>query len=477
MEDSFTSHLFAELEIPAKAEDKKGIDAPARVKQPNRHQMELRPSNLESLLPEGHRARFVWGYVERQDWSKFYVKIKAREGQSGRPAIAPEILFALWLYGTLDNVGSAREIERLTQSHDAYRWICGGVPVNYHSLSDFRVEHAEELDELLTENLASLMSIGVVKLKTVAQDGVRVRASAGAASFRREASLKNQLEQARAHIQRLKQQIHNDPGQGERQKQAAQQRAAKEREARIEAALKRLPELQEIKKRQGKRGEDARASTTDAQASVMKMGDGGFRPAYNTQYATDCESQIIVGVEVTTAGHDMHALSPMVEQVETRCGKTPEQWLVDGGYPKHEQLEAVAEKTTVYAPVPQPPSSNKKAEQNKTDDDPKGGNASISHSSAEETTSKENSSVVATWRTRMNTDQAKEIYKQRAATAECVNAQARNRGLTRFNVRGLRNVRCVATLFALAHNLSRMITLAPNLVGLGTHTSCFVASG
>ena len=428
--------------------------APARVLLPNRLQMELRPSNLESLLGEGHRARLVWGYVERQDLSGLYAVIKSREGGAGRDAIAPEILFALWLYATLEHVGSARELERLTQEHDAYRWICGGVRVNYHTLSDFRVDHGAVLDDLLTDNLAALMAAGVVKLHRVAQDGVRVRASAGAASFRREEKLKEHLEQARAQVQALKRQIETDPGDASRKTQAARERAAAQREQRIEEALKRLPEIQAAKQRQGKKPEDARASTTDADATVMKMGDGGFRPAYNLQFASDCETQVIVGVYAVTVGTDLGQLAPMVNQVRERTERRPEEWLVDGGYPKHEQIDAVAGQTTVYAPVPQ--SRNK----DNNEHTPKPGD----------------SAAVARWRQRMASEEAKEIYKDRAATAECVNAQARNRGLVRLPVRGLAKVTCVATWFALAHNLMRTVALAPHLIGLGTGTSALVTA-
>ena len=241
---------------------------------------------------------------------------------------------------------------------------------------------------------------------------------------------------------------------GERRRsQAARQRAAKEREARIEAALARLPELAEIKQRQGKKPEAARASTTDAHASVMKMGDGGFRPAYNVQYGTDTESQIIVGVEVVTAGSDQGQMVPMVEQVTERCGQTPSEWLVDGGYPAHEQIDAVSQRTTVLAPVPQPKDPDVDAHQPKAGDSP----------------------AVAEWRQRMATDQAKQRYKERAATAECVNAQARNRGLIRLSVRGLAKVKGVAVLFALAHNLMRMASLAPELIGIGTGASAVPA--
>ena len=158
--------------------------ASARVLMPNRNQLELRASDLESLVPPGHRARIVWGYVERQDLSGLYGGIKAVEGGVGRAAIAPEILYALWLYATLEGVGHARGIARLTQTHDAYRWICGGVQVNYHTLADFRSQEGDALDDLLTDNVASLMAAGVVKFKTAAQDGMRVLTRAAIRPFR-----------------------------------------------------------------------------------------------------------------------------------------------------------------------------------------------------------------------------------------------------------------------------------------------------
>ena len=441
--------LFADLPEAGVSEVVEKPKARARVLMPNRLQLELRPSDLESLLPEGHRARSVWGYVERQDLSAMYEPIKSVEGGAGRTAIAPEILYALWLYATLEGVGHARALERLTQSHDAYRWICGGVQVNYHTLSDFRADHGEALDGLLTDSIASLMAVGAVKLKRVAQDGMRVRASAGAGSFRRKGRLESCLEQAREQVAALKKQLEEDPGAMSRRSQAARERAVREREERIEKALERLPELARIKQKQGKDGGEARASTTDAQATVMKMGDGGFRPAYNAQYATDSESQVIVGADVVTAGSDLGQLVPMVEQVSERCGSAPDEWLVDGGYPAHEQLDAVASQTTVYAPVQKPKHETIDPHAPKATD----------------------SEAVATWRERMGTEQAKTIYKERAATAECVNAQARNRGLTRLQVRGLAKVKNVVLLFALAHNVMRMFNLAPELVGIGTGAS------
>ena len=454
---AMTESLFREEEVPVPAcsassgeGGKTALPRTAvRVRMPNRTQMEWRASDLESLLPAGHRARLVWGFVERQNLDSLYAGIKVVEGGVGRTAIAPEILYALWLYATLEGVGSAREVARLTESHDAYRWICGGVQVNYHTLADFRSQEGEALDELLSENIASLMSAGAVKLKSVAQDGMRVRANAGAASFRRKETLESCLEAARERVQALKVQVGGESAGDSARKRAAQVRAANEREKRIEEALERLPELARIKQRQGKEPATARSSTTDADASVQKMGDGGFRPAYNVQYASDTESQIIVGVEVVTSGSDQGQLSPMVSQVGERCGQVPENWLVDGGYPAHAELDEVADQTKVYAPVPKSKKPDIDVHQPKEGDSP----------------------AVGDWRKRMAGADAKELYKQRASTAECVNAQARNRGLTRLRVRGIRKVKAVAVLFALAHNLLRAATLAPELVGLGTGTS------
>ena len=387
----------------------------------------------------------MWAYVEQTDLSGIYAGIKAVEGGSGRTPIAPEILFALWLYATVEGVGSARAIARLTQAHDAYRWICGGVQVNYHTLSDFRAEHETVFDGLLTASVAALLSVGAVQLKRVAQDGMRVRASAGASSFRRKNTLERCLEEARVQVETLKQQTEDDPGAQTRRQHAARERARRDRQERVEQALQRLPELEKLKAKQGKKPEEARSSTTDAEATVMKMGDGGFRPAYNAQYATDTESQVIVGVEVVTVGSDMGQLAPMVEQVSERCGDNPQQWLVDGGYPAHEQLDTVAEKTVVYAPVPKPKDEAIDPHAPKPGD----------------------SEAVGTWRKRMGTEEAKMLYKDRAATAECVNALARERGLTRLRVRGKNKVRSVLLLHAWAHNLMRTFALVPKLLGFG----------
>jgi transposase len=424
-----------------------------RLLQPNRYQIELRASDLDSLLPADHRARLVWGYVVRQDLSKLVQAVKARGSNAGRAAIDPQVLFALWLYATLQGVGSGREVARLCTSHDAYRWICGGVSVNYHAINDFRSGNEALMDELLTDNVAALAAVGAISLERVAQDGMRVRADAGAGSFRRKASLEEHLNEAGELVRTLKAQAKADPGQGKRREQAAQLRGAQEREARIKEALEQLPEVAAAKKRNGGKAEDARASTTDPDARVMKMGDGGFRPAVNVQFATTCQDQVIVGMGVVNIGSDMAQLAPMVEQVQKRLGQCPKQWLVDGGFTSHEQLEAVSGQTVVYAPVPEP--KVKLDEQGKA----------VRQDKYEVKTT--DSAAVAQWRERMSCPESREAYKQRAATAECVNAQARNRGMQRMPVRGLEKIRSVVGLFVLAHNLLRAAVLAPQLVGWG----------
>ena len=447
--------------------------AAVRLREPNRLQVELRAQDLESLIPQGHRARLVWGYVVQQDLSSLHAKIKAREDTVGRHAIDPRVMFALWLFATLDCVGSARELARLTQEHDAYRWLCGGIQLSYRTLAKWRVQHGEVLADLLSDNLAALASVGAVKLVRVAQDGMRVRASAGAASFRREERLSEFLVLAKQRVAELKAQADTDPAAAASKARAARTRAAQEREVRIQKALARLPEMAAIKKRNGAKAQDARASTTDADASTMKMADGGYRPAFNVQFVSDCETQVIVGVAVVTAGSDMAQLTPMVEQVEKRLGQTPKQWLVDGGFPAHAQLDAVADKTAVYAPVPESPA--KPAKDGKKDD--AGSSAEPVRVVVDKFAAKPGDSpAVVAWRARMNSEQAQALYKDRAATAECVNAQARNRGLRQMPVRGLGRVKCVTLLFVLAHNLMRMWALAPQLLVPGTNPSAMAAT-
>jgi len=408
-----------------------------RLQLPNRGQLELRSVDLDGLLPAEHRARLVWAFVEGLDLAPLYDRIKAVEGHPGRPPIDPAILTALWLYATLEGVGSARALDRLCAEHDAYRWICGGVGVNYHTLAAFRVDEADVLDRLLTESVAALLADGLVTMAAVAQDGVRVRASAGAASYRRRPTLERFLAEATAQVAALKAELDDDPAATSRRVTAARQRAASERTERVRGALAHLPELEAAKRRAGKPAKEARASTTDPEARVMKMADGGYRPAYNVQLASDTGSQLIVGLDVTAAGNDQGQLGPMVRQLRRRYGRDPDALLADAGFLKTAEIDELACATTLYVPLRTPADPTRDPYQPLPDDSP----------------------AVAAWRVRMGTAEAKELYKDRAATAECVNAIARNRGLQRFGVRGREKARAIGLWFALAHNLMRTIVL------------------
>ena len=416
---------------PAKVPEAAPLGAP-RLMRPDRHQVRLTPTNLEALLPEDHPARSIWAVVERLDLSAYESEIDAREGHAGRPGIDPRILMALWIYATSEGVGSARRIERLQSEHHAYQWICGGVHVNHHALSDFRVQHREKLDRQFTDVLGVLSHQGLVELTRVSVDGMKVRASAGAGSFRREKSLNEFLREAREQVEEVSRQA--DEAEEPTRQQAARKRAAEERCKRVEAAVAALPGIQEAKET----GE-ARVSTTDPEARVMKMGDGGFRPAYNAQFATDAKTRVIVGVRVTNLGSDMGNITPMLANIEDRTGRKPKSLLVDGGYAKRMGIEEAAQQgVTVYAPVQKPKQEGVDPHQAKPGDSP----------------------PVAEWRQRMGTEEAKEIYKERAATAETTNADLKtHRGLDRLTVRGLPKVECVVLWAALTYNILKLIAV------------------
>ena len=420
---------------PAGGDPKRG----ARLRQADRQQMAWGRIDLDAQLPDEHPARAIWTLIERLDLSVLYAQIEARDEVAGASAIDPKIQLALWVYATSDGEGSARELWRLTTMHAAYRWLCGGVAIGYHTLSDFRSQQGDVLDTLITQVLALLMKQDLVDLSRVAQDGTRVRASAGAASFRRGQTLEALMQQAREHLEAVTRDA-ADPAISARQA-AARKRGAKQRLERLEAAIAQIPAVTETKKRSGAKDAVVRVSTTDPDARVMKMGDGGFRPAFNVQFSTTTDrARVIVGIDVTNCGSDAGQSTPMLEQIEQRTGVRPDEMLVDGGYAQHDAIDEATEKqVTVYAPVPKPRKGDTRDPHAPLEDD---------------------SEAVAAWRQRMGTDQAKDIYKQRAATAETVNADAKqHRGLNSFAVRGLDKALGSASLFALTYNILRMITL------------------
>jgi transposase len=423
-----------------------------RLRKPERMQVKIVMQCLNDLVPAGHQVRTVAAFVATLDLSAFCEPIKAREGHVGQSATDPALLVSLWLYANIRGIGSAREVARRCdplEGNASFRWLCGDVSLNHHLLSDFRVDHADALDELFTQVVALLVKKGLVKVTRISQDGVRVRASAGTDSFTREQSLEKLLEESREHIRELRRQL-DDPaysaGLSAKQK-AAKKRAAQDKQKRLEQAIAELPELK--KKRDeaakkagnGERGKkirekELRVSSTDPDARVMKMPNGGFNPAVNVQLATDTQSRAIVGVEVSGEGSDSAGLSePMRKQVEQRTGQKVQQHLLDGGYLKHEDIEQAHQQgVELFMPpkTARTPGTRGRELEPKPDD----------------------SQAILEWKKRMSDEAGKQIYKERAAVSETVNADLRtHRGLTQLTVRGTPKARCVALWCALAYNV------------------------
>jgi transposase len=429
--------LFGEL--PEQAEpprrDVPPYSAP-RLREPQRDQIELRAVDIESLIGEDHPARVIWAYVAGLDLSELEARIKARDDRPGHPAISPRLLLALWLVATSDGAGSARALERLCNSHDVYRWLCGGVSVNYHTLADFRVGFTDLLDRLLAEHLAALAKAGLVDLDALAQDGVRIRASAGAASFRREATLDRHLSTAQAVVDELKREVDARSDASNQRIKAARERAARERAERVKAAqaaldeIKRQRQAREDKRGNGKKPKEPRASTSDSETRVMKMADGGFRPAYNVQVASVAGEQIVVAVTVSNNGSDRGLMRPMLERVHALLGRLPQSYLADGGFCSGEDIEwAHGEGVEVYCP----PIQSK-------------------HGTDPYLPRRGDGAGVLAWRTRMASEAGKMQYKPRSI-CECIHARWRNWDLRQLTVRGIEKVRAVVLFYALTNNI------------------------
>ena len=426
--------LFEELAEQSAPKLATSSGAP-RVQEPRRAEPSWQVVDLDALIALDHPARLVWSFVTSLELGELYAAIKACTHTVGRTPIDPRLLLALWLYAVIDGVGSAREIVRLCQRDLVYRWLCGGVSVNYHALSDFRSDHEAVLDRLLTDSVTALVKDGLISLERLAQDGVKVRAAAGAASFRRQGRLTTIREQMAERIEQLRSELESDAAAGQRRKQAARLRAATEREERCRKALVRLRELEiEREVRPPRRDpkdkpKAVRASTTDAEARVMKMPDGGFRPAYNVQVAGDPDSQVIVGVAIDTRGCDLGQLRPMLEQLQDRYGQTPSWYLADGGFRQFADIEWAWSHDTA-AVIPAQGRDGKDRYAPRPGDGP----------------------GVTVWRELMSGALGQRMYRVRSQL-ECLFAQMRQRDLRQVLVRGSRKVRCVMLLHALAHNL------------------------
>ncbi|HEU0150264.1 IS1182 family transposase [Bradyrhizobium sp.] len=413
-----------------------------RLRVPERSQIAMQVAALDDLISEDHPVRSVWAFVDGLDLSALHEAIKAREGQPGHPPAAPQLMLALWLWATVDGVGSARELDRLCRDHVVYRWLCGGVSMNYHSLSTFRIAHMAVLERLLAQGVASMVEAGLVSLDTLAQDGLRVRAGAGASSFRRRARLGELHAAAQTRVERLRAEVETDPAAGDRVRRAARERGARERAARIAAAQERMKELdaererrEKTNKKQVAKQKEPRASTTDADARVMKMANGGWRPAYNMQIISTPEYQVIVAVDIDTSGSDRGLAQTGIETVHAE-GYEPANYLVDGGFTKNDDIEwAHANDIKMWCPAGQ-----------------------TKHGTDPYAPKKDDGVGVADWRQRMQNADGRTFYRLRAEH-ECINAHARRMGLRQLSLRGKIKARIHLLWFAVAHNLMRFFAL------------------
>jgi transposase len=403
--------------------------------------------DLEALLPSDHRARVVWEFVEALDLSALYAVIKAREGEPGRPPPDPAVLLALWLYATIEGVGSARQLERLSQGDVAYRWIAGGVPLNYHGLSDFRVAHLEVLDRLLSESVTALIAEGLVSLAEIAVDGTKIRANASRASFKTGSKLEQIGAAVEQRLAALKAEVASDPEASARRRRAAQVRAARAVQERAERARAALAAVRAEKEKRAKthrtdaakKKSEPKVSLSDPEARNMCFPDGAVRPAYNAQIAVAPRAGIIVSVEMTNRRNDAGLAVPMVEDIVRRYGRAPHQLLVDTHYATGEDIAALAEHAAgavkVFAPTPSERADVKPA--------------TLARRAKKRAREPES---LKEWRSRMGTQVGQQVYGLRKLI-ERINANLKNHGFGFLHVRGRIKAKAVALWHALAHNL------------------------
>lgn len=309
--------------------------AKPRFKAVERRQTEIRYVDVEELIEEDHPARAIWELVSRLDMTPFLASWRAVEGKAGRTPLDPRVLISVWIYAYSQGVGSARELARLCQYHPAYQWLTALDERCGHSLSDFRSNHREALERLFVEILGVLSAEGLITLKRVMVDGTKIQANAAPDSFHRAETIAAHLAAAREQVREMG----DWEGEPSRQMVQARERARQERQERLEAAQRELDQLK------GETGSGApRASSSDPEARIMKQADGGFQPSYNAQIATDAAHGIIVAAVATQAGNDFEQLLPTLERVQQNLADGPAQVVADGGYVSAENITAMAER-------------------------------------------------------------------------------------------------------------------------------------
>lgn len=480
-----------------------------RVKLIDRKQMVLHAVDVDGLVGEDHEARAIWEFVGRLDLSGYYGKIGAVEGEAGQSAFDPRMLISLWIYAYSKGVSSAREVSRLCGYDPAYQWLTGLRSINYHTLSDFRVEHKEELDDLFTNVLGLLSAEGLITLERVMHDGTKVKASAGSDTFRREERIQGYLDMAREQIE-----VMGDPccdGVSKRIA-SAKERALNERRERLDQALKELEKIRETKS--GKeRKEKVRVSTTDPEARIMKQGDGGYVPSYNVQISTDAAKGIIVGVDVSQSSDDYNELVSAVEQVEENMERKPAQMVVDGGFVSRENIIEMSERGVDFIAPAQGGVSQSAGQLKRRGVDigfypeafrydvnsdtylcPAGKilvyegkerrigctkyryrvkgsdclDCEFKQKCCPQSTTKgraivrgEDEPVVVAFNAKMETEEAKDIYRQRGSVAEFTIMWIKTKtGLRQFCVRGVNKVRMECIWACLSYNIKQWIRLS-----------------
>jgi transposase len=420
-----------------------------RVIRPDRAQLRWDMVDLDSQLPDDHRARLVWAFVEGLDLSEFYDRIKARDAVAGRPATDPRVVLAVWLYATLEGIGSARAIDRLCQQHAAYRWLCGGAPINHDLLAEFRRENATLLDRLLTQSVTALIAEKLVTLEELAIDGTKVRAHAGRGSMSKSKRLESIEKAVAERVAQLKSELDTDPAEPERRCKRRALQAAEEQARRVKQAQQKLAELvQEKAERakthpteEAKKGEP-KVSVSDPEARLMRLPDGAAAPAWNVQVAT--ANGFIVEIDPTDRRQDSGTAPGLVEKVAERCGRAPRRLLADTTAMTQDDIVKLAEQhpdLTVYSPPP-----------------PERPNVTAKTLRHRRWRRRHEPPAVMAWRARMASAEGQEVYRRRKLT-ERAHGIIKTRGMTRFLVHGREKVRSVCLMQALALNLSWADTL------------------
>src|SRR6516165_6260621 len=420
-----------------------------RVISPDRAQLRWEMVDLDSQLPDDHRARVVWAFVQGMELGELYDRIKAREEVAGRPATDPQVVLAVWLYATMEGIGSARAIDRLCQQHAAYRWLCGGAPINHDLLSAFRREHAGLLDRLLTQSVTGLIAEKLVTLEELAIDGTKVRAHAGRGSMSKAKRLESIEKAVAERVAELKSELDTAPAEPERRCKRRALQAAEERARRVKQAQQKLAELvQEKAERakthateEAKKGEP-KVSVSDPEARMMRLPDGAAAPAWNVQVAT--ANGFIVEIDPTDRRRDSGSAPGLIEKVAERCGGAPQRLLADTTAMTQDDIVKLAEHhpdMTVYSPPP-----------------PERPNVTAKTLRTRRLRRRHEPPAVVAWRARMASEEGQEVYRRRKLT-ERAHGIIKTRGMTRFLVHGREKVRSVCLLQALALNLSWADTL------------------